>query len=208
MIRKLPEDKANTHPDISKPEKDISANSHIKTDRVIPVIKETSEDSDSTPTNTSQSEGDSSVISIAKTGSSKANLEIPVIRETPRALYSVNTLPDYLKTKRDSASIEIDTSQLKRDSAESGAQDPETGKCKRGRFLREASPEGVLVPIVRTEHADPGTKIGFKEGEADHFKIASGDSSSRTQSSSCSSVSSFPPSSSSTGPVKCPDEVL
>lgn len=160
VVKETPVDSANIQTD-SQPKKDsfISPFAKIGTlqaDKIIPVIKETPEDSVNTQDDTSEANKDS----CASSHTHKANLEIPLIREAPKAPYSANRETE---TKRDSAFIETDTSQLKRDSADSGAPDHETGKCKRVRVLREDSPEGVSVPIIRTDQPNLGTRGDQKE---------------------------------------------
>lgn len=162
IIKETPEGLVNTLAD-SQPTKEHSASSFTKTDtlqpdKVISVIKEAPTD---TQTDILGPNIDSFASPHTKTGTSKTSLEIPVIREAPKALYDSNKQREFPKSEVDSVDIKTDTSQLKRDSADSGGQEHEAGKCKRVRVLRENSPEGVSVPIIRTDQA---TKRDRKEG--------------------------------------------
>lgn len=200
---------SSTYTEGGSPKKDSSSpyakTDTLQTDRVIPIIRETPEDSTDVETSTLEGVKDSSVPSPTKTGTSKINLEIPVIREAPKAPYSASSQSQFPETK--SAYLDTDGSQVKRDRADSGAEDQETGKCKRVRFLREDSPEGVSVPIIRTDHLDPGTKGDQKEEAVNVQRL----SSSGTSPSVPSSSSPFPPTLSSPaslspGVSKCPDD--
>lgn len=166
------EDGVSTINNFSQSKRDSSASSYTKTgtfqtDRAIPVIKETPENSANTQADTSLPRNDSSAPSYA---TSKTNLEIPVVRETLKAPYGANTPTDFPSTKRDSAFIETEIYQLTSGSAASRAQEHKTGKCKRVRFLREDSPEGVSVPIIRTDQHGRGTERDPIERETNYMQ--------------------------------------
>lgn len=210
VIKGSLEDGVSTRNNISQSKRDRSGSFDTKTgtfqtDRGIPVIQETPENSANIQADTSQPTKESSVLSYAAL---KTNLEIPIVRETFKAPYSANIQTDFPTTKRDSAYIETETYELKSDSADSRAQGHKIGKCKRVRFLREDSPEGVSVPIIRTDQQVRGTKRDPIDGETKYMKVSSSDTSTISPSfPSVSPVSS--PSSQSAAVITCPgDEKL
>lgn len=140
----------------------------LQADRVIPVIKETPEDSAHTQCDASEAKKDSCTSSHAY----KTNLEIPLMREAAKAPYSVNRETEI---KRESAFVETDTIQRKRDSADSGAPEHETEKCRPVKVLKEDSPEGVSVPIIRTDQPSLGTRGNRKEELEKVQKLSPGD---------------------------------